>query len=175
MLLNQTTDLSKYTCQWENQIICRSMSYPGTIGGAVPISTYGNRATSGWPLYVTSNIKLPQHSRKMVYEEQGEATSLHISYMVYMIITQARCTRGPFLAVISEERRSRHCRPSTSSSWPREKNLAPLKNAQSVPIWENIHMQEWCNYQSNNLVVLLQLWEIQSGPILIRLRFMHAS
>ena len=33
--------LSKYTCLWENQIIGQSMSHPGTIGGAVPISTSG--------------------------------------------------------------------------------------------------------------------------------------
>ena len=42
--------LSEYTCQWENWITGWSMSYPGTIGGAVPISTSGNRATSSWPL-----------------------------------------------------------------------------------------------------------------------------
>ena len=42
--------LSQYTCRWENWI----MSYPGTLGGAVPILTSGNRNTSGWPFYVTS-------------------------------------------------------------------------------------------------------------------------
>ena len=50
--------LSEYTCRWENHIIGWSVSYPGTIGGAVPISTSGNRATSGWPLYITRNNKL---------------------------------------------------------------------------------------------------------------------
>ena len=40
------------------------MSCPGTIGGAVPISTSGSIAT-GWPLYVTSNNNLRRHSRKM--------------------------------------------------------------------------------------------------------------
>ena len=49
-------ELYECTCWWENLIIGRSMSYPGTIGGAVPISTRGNRAS--WPLYVTSNNKL---------------------------------------------------------------------------------------------------------------------
>ena len=43
--------------RWVNRFIGRSMSCPGTIGGTVPISTSGNRAT-GWPLYVTSNNKL---------------------------------------------------------------------------------------------------------------------
>ena len=47
--------LSEYTCLWENQIIGWSVSYPRAIGGAVCISTTGNR---GWPLYVTSNHKL---------------------------------------------------------------------------------------------------------------------
>ena len=46
--------LSEYTCRWENWITSRCMSYPGTLGGAVPISTNGNRVTSGWPLYITS-------------------------------------------------------------------------------------------------------------------------
>ena len=50
--------LSKYTCRWENRITGQSMPYPGTLVGAVPISTSGNRNTSGWPLYITSNNKL---------------------------------------------------------------------------------------------------------------------
>ena len=82
--------LFEYTCQWENRIIGQSMSHPGTIGGAVPISTSGNRATSGWPLYVTSNNKLHRHSRKTAYEKRDEAATLYISFMVYMIITQTR-------------------------------------------------------------------------------------
>ena len=103
----------EYTCRWENRIIGRSMSYPGMIGGAVPISTSDNRATSSWPLYVTSNNKLPWHSRKMSYEKRAEASSLYISYKVYMIITQTRCTVALFLKVISKERR-RCRRPSNS-------------------------------------------------------------
>ena len=46
--------LSEYTCRWENRITGRSMSNPGMLGGAVPISTSGNRPTSGWPLYPNS-------------------------------------------------------------------------------------------------------------------------
>ena len=76
--------MSEYTYWWENQIIAHSMSYPGTIGGVVTISTSGNRATSSWPLYVTSNNKLSRHSRKMPNEERDKATSLYILYMVYM-------------------------------------------------------------------------------------------
>ena len=57
--------LSEYTWGWVNRFIGRSMSCSGTIGGAVTISTSGNRAT-GWPLYVTSSNKLrQQHSTKM--------------------------------------------------------------------------------------------------------------
>ena len=45
-----------------------------TIGGAVPISTSDNRAT-GWPLYVTSNNKLRQHSTKMFSVDSCQFTS----------------------------------------------------------------------------------------------------
>ena len=155
-----------------------SMSYPGTLGGAVPISTSGNRNTSGWPLYITSNNKLHRHSRKMAYEVRDEATSLYISYMVFMIITQTRCTMelflsfslSLFLAVISEERRHR---PSTSSSRPRERNLSPAQNAKSDPL-EHIHAGVM-RQSINNLGVLIWLWEIRSGPISVRLRCIHAS
>ena len=82
----------------------------------------------------------------MAYEEHDEATSLYILYMVYMIITQTRCTTALLLAVISEERRRRHRhgrrRPSTSGSRPREKNLEPVQNAKSDPIWWNVYMKE---------------------------------
>ena len=54
---------SEYTCRWENQITGESMSYPGTLGGAVPISTSGNRNTSGWPLYVTSCLGIQERWR----------------------------------------------------------------------------------------------------------------
>ena len=151
--------LSEYTCRWENRIIGRSMSYPGTIGGT--------------SLHHQQQQTLPRHSRKMAYEERNEATSLYISYMVYMIITHTRCTMALFLAVISEERHRR--RPSTSSSRPWERNLAPAQNAKSDPIWWNIYTKEKCDYQSNNLGVLIRLWEIWSGMILVRLRCIHAS
>ena len=51
---------SQYTCRWENQITGQSMSYPRTLGGAVPISTSGNRNTSSWPLYVTSCLGIQE-------------------------------------------------------------------------------------------------------------------
>ena len=37
--------LSEYTWRQNNRFIGRSISYPGTIDGAVPISTSGNRDT----------------------------------------------------------------------------------------------------------------------------------
>ena len=51
---------------------------------------------AGWPLYVTSNNKLPRHSRKMAYEERDQAPSVYISYM----ITQTRCTMALFLSFL---------------------------------------------------------------------------
>ena len=50
------------------------MSCPGSIGGAVPISTSGNRA-NGWPLNITSNNKLRRHSRKMFPVNSSYLTS----------------------------------------------------------------------------------------------------
>ena len=80
--------------------------HPGTIDGAVPILTSGKRATS-LPLYLTSNNNLRRHSRKMAYEEQDEATSFYIFYVMYMIITQNRFTMALLLLVISEVRHRR--------------------------------------------------------------------
>ena len=59
------------------------------IGSAVPILTIANRATSGWRLH---HHQQQQHSRKMVNEEQDEATSLYISFMMSMVMAQTRCT-----------------------------------------------------------------------------------
>ena len=105
---------SKYMCQWENWITGRSMSYPVTLGGAVPISIIGNRAPPPADLF-TSPAAVRRARR---------SSSLYISYMVYMIITQTRCTMA-FLLILVESRR----RPSTSGSQPREKNLKPAQNA----------------------------------------------
>ena len=116
--------LSESTFQWENQFIGRSMSYHSTIDGAVPISTSGNRASSGWPLYVTSNNELPRHSIK--YKEWDEATSLYITYMVYMIITQTRCTMAFLLAVILEE--SSPLRRPISCLLPREEHKIRIQS-----------------------------------------------
>ena len=60
--------------------------------------------------------QLPRHSRKMAFEERDKATSFFISYMVYMIIAETRCTIALLLAVILEESRRR--RPSTSGLRP---------------------------------------------------------
>ena len=65
--------LPEYTCQWDNRIIGRSMSYPGPIGGAVPILTSGNRATT---LGHLQQQTLPRHWRKMVYN-RGEKCILY--------------------------------------------------------------------------------------------------
>ena len=75
--------------------MAQSMSYPGTIDGAVPISTIANRANSGLPLQTfttnNSNNKF-RYSRKMANEEQDEATSLYISFVMSMVMAQTRCT-----------------------------------------------------------------------------------
>ena len=105
MLLNHTTAIVRVYIPVRTSNYCPEHVIPGTIGGAVPISTSGNRNTSGWPLYITSNNKLPRHSRKTAYEERDEAPSVYISYMVYMIITQTRCTVELFLSFLRWFRR----------------------------------------------------------------------
>ena len=71
---NGQLQLSEYTYRKSINWPKPTMSYPGTIGGAVPISTSGNKATS-WPLCVTSNQKHRRHSRKMFSVDSCEFTS----------------------------------------------------------------------------------------------------
>ena len=125
-----------------SQTISEVYTYLGTIGGTVHISTTDNRAPP--PPRLTSlhhqqQQTLSRHLRKMAYEEQYEATSLYITYIVYMVITQTKYTVALLLAVILEERRHR---PSTSSSWPQGKNLEPAQNTKSKSnLIERIHAQ----------------------------------
>ena len=75
----------------------------------------------------------------MAYEEQDEATSLYISYKVYMIITQTRGTIGALACSFLEKSQCRR-RPSISGSPPREKNLEPAQNVKSESnLIEHIH------------------------------------
>ena len=76
----------------------------------------------------------------MTHKEEDEATSLYILYMVYMKITQTRCTMALFITILGfwdfgilGEIRCRR-RPPTSGSRPRGRNLVPAQNAKSDPI-----------------------------------------
>ena len=99
MLLNQTTAVVRV------YMLVRKSNYWAKRG--VPwydrwscISTSSNRPTSGWPLYVTSCLRIRERWRR------NTKTKLHLCtfriYIVYMIITQTRCTMALFVAVISE-------------------------------------------------------------------------
>ena len=145
--------LSEYTCRWKNRIIGWSMSYPSTKGGTVPISTSGNRSTSDWPLYVTSSNKLPWHSRKMAYEERDKALSLYISYMVYMIITQTRCSLLRWFW-----RKDTAAIPLLLAHSPR-KEISRLRRAQN-PIQSDrtYTCRSNATINRNNLGVLIRLW-----------------
>ena len=93
----QLSDYTKESINWTKHVIPRYVAFsPNTweekcggnvvgfiyfflffykcslIAGAVPISTKGNRATD-WPLYVTSNNKLRQHSR-MMFSDSRDVT-----------------------------------------------------------------------------------------------------
>ena len=129
--------LSEYIWRWENWFTGWSVSYPGTIGDTVVISTSANRDTSGWPLYVTSCLGIRERWRT----KSEEKLHLCTFHLVYMIITQTRCTVALLLAVISEERRHRRCH-STSGSRSQEKNLEPAQNAKSESnLMQRIHIE----------------------------------
>jgi len=106
--------------------LAQSVSYPGTIGGAVPISAIANRATSCWRLHHQQQQQT-QAFRKMVNEEQDEATSLCICDE--LVMAQTRCTTPLLVVMIMEERRRRWSLPLTSGSRPREKNLEHAQNS----------------------------------------------
>ena len=90
--------LSEYTWRWVIRFIGRNMSCSGTIGGAVPISTSGNRAT-GWPLYVTTNNKLGRRSTKMFSADSWKRQlSVHlgsISFLRRSIVPTSRRMQSP--------------------------------------------------------------------------------
>ena len=74
----------------------------------------------------------------MAYEEQDKAKFLYITFMVYLIITQTRCTMAFLVAVISEESRRRH--PSTSGSRPQGiKSQACTERKIRSDLMERIH------------------------------------
>ena len=131
--------LSKYTCRWENWITGRSMSYHSTMGGAVPISTNGNRATSICPLTSPATTNSASAFKKDgVRRARRTYIFVHFVYGVHNI-TQTRCTMALLLVVISEERRHRH-HPFISGSQPQEKNFKPVQNTKSQSnLIERIH------------------------------------
>ena len=144
MLLNRTTAIVRVYMPVRKSNYWPTGRLATTIGGAVPVSTSGNRATSGWFLYVTSNNKLCLGIwQRWRTKSKNENSSLYISCMVYMIITQTRCTMVLLLAVISEESR-RHLSISTAilllPAHSSGKKLA--QNAKSDPIRWNVYMQE---------------------------------
>ena len=131
------------------------------------------RKSNYWPKHGLRHLRLTslrhqqqqtvsRHSRKMAYEERDKATSLYISYMAYMIITQTRCIMALFLAVISEERRCRR-RPSAPGSRPRERNLVPALNAKSDPIWWNVACRS--NATINRIIQVFEFDYEKSDPV----------
>ena len=90
------------------------------------------RKSNHWLKHVTSRERWRTKSE----------TKLHLCtflYMVYMIITQTRCTMALLLAVISEERRCHRC-PSLYGPRPWEKNLETVQNTKSESnLIERIH------------------------------------
>ena len=78
-------------------------------GGAPQSITCRGNPASNNPILRVKQQTLPRHSRKMAYEERDEATSLYTLYMVYMIITQNRCTMALSLAVFQRKDTSVAC------------------------------------------------------------------
>ena len=145
-------------------LLGRSMSHPGTLGGAVPISTSGNRNTSGWPLYVTSCLGIRERWCTKS-EEKLHLCTLRIwcTWSLHKLDAWWRSCLRWF--------RRKDAGFLLPAHGPGEKSCAERKN----PIRWNIYMQEGCDYQSNTLGALIRLWEIRSGQILVRLRCIHAS
>ena len=77
----------------------------------------------------------------MAYEDRGETTSLYISYMVYMIITQTKCTIVLLLAVISKESR-RHRPGKKSQACAERKN--PIRSDGAYTCRSNVIDQITC-------------------------------
>ena len=69
--------------------LAQSMSYPGTIGGAVPISAIANRATSCRRLH-------HQQQQTQAFEKDGERKEQDEAMSLYMcdelVMAQTRCT-----------------------------------------------------------------------------------
>ena len=126
--------LSEYTCRWENGITGRSMSYPGTLGGAVPISTSGNRVT-GWPLYVTSCLGIRERCCTKSEEKLHLFTfRIWCTWSLHKLDAQWRSCLRWFWR-----------KAATAFLLPAhglEKSPEPAQNAKSDPIWWNIYMQE---------------------------------
>ena len=111
--------------------LAQSMSYPGTIGGAVPISTRGNRATSCWRLH-------HQQQQTQAFEKDGERRA-RWSYVPLhflcdeLVMAQTQCTTALLVAMTMEERCRRRSSPSTSGSRPREKISSMRRKESSIP------------------------------------------
>ena len=131
------------------------MSYPNTIGGAVPISTSGNRATSGWPLHHQQ-----QQQKTQAFEIDDERRARWSYVPLYYVCDEhdyctniLHCVVCFFLTAATTIVTSS---PLTSESQPREK-ISSMRRTKS-PIPSPIHhMQARLVRLSTELSVLIRL------------------
>ena len=131
--------LSEYTCQWENRITGRSMSYPGAIGGTVPISTSGNRASSGWPLYFTSNTKLCLGIRERCRAKSEE--KLHLCTFRIWCTWSLHKLDAQWRSCLRWFQRKAAAADLLFPAYTPGKSPKPAQNAKSNPIWWNVYMR----------------------------------
>ena len=128
--------LSQYTCRWANRITGRSMSYPGTIGGAVPISTSGNRNTSDWPLYVTSCLGIRERWRTK------SETKLHFCTFCIWYTWSLHKLDAQWRSCLRWFRRKSAAAILLLPAYGPERSPEPAQSAKSNLIRWNIYMQE---------------------------------
>jgi len=136
-----------YIYTWINGIIGTKHVIPWYIGGAVPIQLV---VIEPLPIDLFTTYNKLRHLRKMVNEEQDEATSLYISFVMSMVMAQTPCTTALFVAMIMVESCRRRSSPSTSRS--RKRSRACTERKVQFPVQFTVYK---CDYQPSYLWVLM--------------------
>ena len=119
-----------YGGEWIESLV-QSMSYPGTIGGAVPISTIANRSAAGWRLY-------HHQQQTQVFEKDGERPRPRWSYVLLHFICDEHgygtnaMHNGVVCFFTTAAIKTVKSSPSTSGSWSREKILSMCRTLDPI-------------------------------------------
>ena len=110
-------------------------------------------------VFTTTNNKL-RHSRKMANEEQDEATSLYISFVMSMVIAQTRCTtaHSPSRCFFLSDGGDNNSNIVSFDF----RFMTPEKNLEHA---QNVKSNSPSTSTSCNVEVLIRLRVTRSGPI----------